>query len=142
MELFVYSRHAVEAVRPHEVPHAIVSITSGAADVARLRINDQCLGVLRLSFPDAEEPSEAFPEAALFSSEHARQIWDFVLRHRETVERIVVHCDAGISRSPAVAAAIARTLNGDDAEFFGGRYSPNMRVYRLLLGSAPSLEPG
>jgi predicted protein tyrosine phosphatase len=48
-----------------------------------------------------------------------------------------VHCDAGVSRSPAVAAALARVLKGDDAEYFAGRYRPNTRVYRMLLEHAP-----
>jgi len=136
MDLFVYSRRALEAVQPHEVPHVIISITSGPEDVARLRRNDQCQGVLRLWFPDADTASEEFPEAILFSPDHAREIWDFVLRHRE-VDRIVVHCDAGVSRSPAVAAALARILKDDDAEYFAGRYRPNTRVYRMLLEYAP-----
>jgi predicted protein tyrosine phosphatase len=94
---------------------------------------------LRLHFPDADVASEQFPEGLLFAPEHAREIWDFVLRHRD-VERVVIHCDAGISRSPAVAAALARVLNGDDVEFFAGRYRPNMRVYTLRLDYAPPHE--
>jgi hypothetical protein len=39
MDLFVYSRHALDAARPHEVPHIIISITSSPDDVARLRAN-------------------------------------------------------------------------------------------------------
>jgi predicted protein tyrosine phosphatase len=62
-----------------------------------------------------------------------------VLQCRATIERIVVHCDAGASRSPAVGAALARVLNGDDAEFFAGRYRPNMRVYRMMLNAQPAL---
>lgn len=136
MEFFVYSRRALEAVQPHEVPHVIISITSGVEDVARLRTNEHCRGILRLSFPDADVASDRFTDADLFSKHHARQVWDFVLRHRDAVKRVVVHCDAGISRSPAVAAALARALGGDDAEFFAGKYQPNMRVYRLVLECA------
>lgn len=136
MDLFVYSRRALEAVQPHEVPHVVVSITSAPDDVARIRQNEHCRGVLRLAFVDADAPSEQFSAADLFSADHARQIWDFVVRHRD-VARIVVHCDAGMSRSPAVAAALARVLTGDDREYFAGRYKPNMRVYRLLLETAP-----
>ncbi len=87
-------------------------------------------------FPDADAPSEVFAEADLFSAEQAAEIWSFVRAHRDDVERIVVHCDAGMSRSPAVAAALSRALTGDDSDFFGGRYRPNMRVYRLLLDAA------
>jgi predicted protein tyrosine phosphatase len=141
MDLYVYSRRALEAVQPHEVAHVIISITSGPEDIAHLRRNDQCKGVLRLHFPDAEVASDQFPEAVLFAPADARQIWAFVLGHPE-VQRIVVHCDAGVSRSPAVAAALARILNGDDAEYFAGRYRPNMRVYRMLLEHAPPHERG
>jgi predicted protein tyrosine phosphatase len=87
---------------------------------------------------DAEAPTERFDEATLFSREQATQIWDMVLAHRAELERIVVHCDAGMSRSPAVAAALARVLNEDDATFFAGRYRPNMRVYKVMLDAAPT----
>lgn len=133
MDIFVYSRRALEAARPHEVPHVVLSITSSPDDVARLRANAMCRGILRLSFPDADAPSEMYAEAELFSREQAVRIWEFVREHRPAIERIVVHCDAGVSRSPAVAAALAHVLNGDDAEYFAGRYRPNMRVYRTLL---------
>jgi predicted protein tyrosine phosphatase len=137
MQIFVYSRSALDAVRPHEVPHVIISITSHPDDVARLRVNEMCRGVLRLSFPDAELPSDLHTEANLFSPEQAMEIWTFTQQHVAEIERLIVHCDAGVSRSPAVAAALARALNGDDTEFFGGRYRPNMRVYRLLLEARP-----
>lgn len=43
-------------------------------------------------------------------------------------------CDAGYSRSPAVAAAIAKAFGVDDEEYFsGGRYCPNRHVYRTTL---------
>ena len=129
----MYSRYALDAARPHEVPHIVISITSSPDDVARLRANKMCRGVLRLSFPDADTPSDQHAEESLFSREHAMQVWTFVQRHLPEIERIVVHCDAGVSRSPAVAAALSKVLNGDDAEFFGGRYRPNMRVYSTLL---------
>ena len=141
MDIFVYSRQALEAAAPHEVPHIVISITSSPDDVARLRRNAACLGVLRLAFPDVEVASELHPENALFSREHAERLWSFVKEHRAKVERIIVHCDAGKSRSPAVAAALARVLDGDDASYFGGRYTPNMRVYRTLLEHAPPQVP-
>ena len=141
MVIFVYSRSALDAVRPHEVPHVIISITSSPDDVARLRLNKMYRGVLRLSFPDAEVPSDLYVEATLFSPEHARKVWTFVQEHLPEIQRIIVHCDAGVSRSPVVAAALARVLNDDDTEFFGGRYRPNMRVYRTLLETRPTLLP-
>lgn len=69
-----------------------------------------------------------------------------MLAHGGAIERIILHCDAGVSRSPGVAAALSKSLLGDDAEFFR-RYRPNMRVYRTLLNrlheqaANPSHEP-
>jgi predicted protein tyrosine phosphatase len=139
MDLFVYSRQALEAARPHEVPHLIISITSHVTDRARLRLSSQCRAVLRLSFVDAEDASDRFAEADLFSSEQAQQIWALVVEHHTEIERIVVHCDAGISRSAAVAAALARRFGGDETQFFSGKYHPNARVYRMLVEEAPTV---
>lgn len=85
--------------------------------------------MLRLSFADIDRPSAG---AVMFGAEHARAICAFVSEHRSSIECVVVHCDAGFSRSPAVAAALARCLGQDDAEFFR-RYHPNMHVYRTLI---------
>lgn len=136
MRFFVYSRGAIEGVAPHEVPHVIISITTTPDDQARLPEGETCRGVLRLSFLDADRPSDSQPESMLFSDAHADAIWDFVLGHRPHIERVVVHCDAGFSRSPAVAAALSKVLLGDDQELFR-RYRPNMRVYRTLLERSP-----
>lgn len=141
MDVFVYSRRALDAAKPHEVPHVVISITSDPGDVARVRSNEMCRGILRLAFPDADAPSARFKKEALFSREDAIRIWDFVRLHRPEIQRILAHCDAGVSRSPAVGAAIARVLNGDDSEFFGGRYRPNMLVYRTLLETSTSVDP-
>jgi predicted protein tyrosine phosphatase len=129
MRAFVFSRGAIEAIRPFEEPHVIVSITSALEDQARLPIHEQTRGVLRLSFADRDEPS--FEGERLFDADDARAIWALLREHRDA-EVLVVHCDAGLCRSPAVAAAVSRALNGDDEEFFR-RYRPNMRVFRTLL---------
>lgn len=131
MEFFVYSRGAIERLPPHDVQHVIISITTTADDRAKLPTSAACRGVLRLVFPDFDEPAPNTP-SALAGAEHARAIWDFIEQHLEGLERVVLHCDAGVSRSPAVAAALAKCLEGDDSEFFR-RYRPNMRVYRALL---------
>jgi predicted protein tyrosine phosphatase len=61
--------------------------------------------VLRLSFSDIAEPSP-LPFHVLFAPEHAQAILEFIDRWPH-VDRIVVHCVGGLSRSPAVALAIA-----------------------------------
>jgi predicted protein tyrosine phosphatase len=144
MDVLVYSRQAIESLPPHDVPHVIISITSDDEPPATLPIAapspdgapGACREVLRLVFADQEPYIEDDPDERLFSAAHARAIWDVVLRHREDIERIVVHCHAGMSRSPAVAAAIARGLGQDDRPFFR-QYYPNMHVYRVMVFETP-----
>ena len=133
MDVWVYSRQAIERVAPHDVPHVVISITSAPTDLARIPASPRLRGVLRLSFADVVEP-EADDRLVLFDAEHARAILEFVTAHRPSIERILVHCDAGVSRSPAVAAALTRALGGDDADWFV-RYRPNPRVYRGVLAA-------
>ena len=64
--------------------------------------------VLSVSFSDIAAPSP-FPFDQLFDADHARSILEFVSRWND-VDRIVVHCVGGVSRSPAVALAIAELL--------------------------------
>lgn len=125
MEAFVYSRAAIERVAPHDVPHVIVSITSHERDVARLPICPASRGVLRLSFLDMQEDG-----ADAFMPRHAELVWK-LLGDNPDVSRLVVHCDAGLSRSPAVAIAVLEARGGDTKPFFE-RYLPNLRVLRIL----------
>lgn len=136
-EFFIYSRHAVEAVPPHDVPHIIVSITTpGDPDYpAKIKTNHATLGLLRLTFHDLDRippgHEEFVVEAELFQPSQARQILAMVKEH-PTAQRLIVHCDAGLSRSPAVAAALSKILVGNDDYFFRD-YHPNRRVYRMIL---------
>ena len=87
---------------------------------------------------DCDTPGEAdvygspTTEQDLMSSDEAKAIVDFVERNKD--KYIIVHCDAGISRSSAVAAAILKYYTGDDSRIFDSRrYSPNMWCYRKVL---------
>lgn len=84
---------------------------------------------------DADIRYEIDADRVMMTPEHARRIWRFVRAHREHVELIVCHCEAGVSRSPAVAAAVCHALGGDAAPFFRD-FMPNPHVHRLMLGAA------
>lgn len=55
------------------------------------------------------------------SDEDAGRIVNAFLQYVDGVSQIIVHCDAGYSRSPAVAAALAKALGESDEEFFRAR---------------------
>lgn len=79
---------------------------------------------------DASEPIGGLKP---MSKNDAKRIVDAFLHYSDTVSQIIVHCDAGYSRSPAVAAALAKALGESDEEFFGHDYCINNHVYTTLL---------
>jgi predicted protein tyrosine phosphatase len=101
------------------------------------------LDILQLQFDDWNEDaknkieayytkSQKAKEMIFFSDEHAKKIIEFVKKYLNKIELIVVQCDAGISRSAAVAAALSKCLNNDD-EYFFKHYLPNSLVYKTIL---------
>ena len=68
------------------------------------------------------------------TKEQAKQIATFVKKHYGNVEQIIVHCEAGISRSAGVAAAILKYFTNDDSQIFDSyKYRPNTLCYRNVL---------
>ena len=94
--------------------------------------------LLPLAFCDAEEPGpDVYGHIArtedLMQREDALQIRDLLKRYRDC--DVIVHCDAGMSRSAGVAAAIAEAAGGDSSEIFDSPYyDPNLHCYQLLRG--------
>ena len=67
------------------------------------------------------------------SQADAHTIWNFVRQHEESRKVIVVHCEQGMNRSPAVAAALAVKLELEDPHFWL-EYLPNHHVYERSMG--------
>ena len=62
----------------------------------------------------------------------AKEVWAIVDKYKKDVDLIVINCEAGVSRSAGVGAAISKVLNGDDKDFF--RYfCPNIFIYRKVI---------
>lgn len=127
MEFFVYSRAAIERVAPHDVSHWIVSITSRPDDIARIPTNEHTFEIIRLSFLDV-----GTDEPGAMNDADARAILDAFERHRHHAERVIAHCDAGRSRSPGVALALARLSGGSEDDLLR-RYAPNTHVVETIL---------
>lgn len=146
MDFFVRSRGEMEYLQNDVcVPHAIISITNPGSAPAKVKQNDCTLGLLRLEFDDTEEDPlanadmyrrkmyvQAFGKPKVFSRRQAQSISNFV-EHLQP-DAVIVHCEAGISRSAAVAAALSLHYNGTDGWVWqSGRYNPNKLVYRILV---------
>ena len=85
------------------------------------------VGLLRLVFEDIEEADT--PES--FNASQAAEILDFVEQMWDKVDVFSIHCEVGLSRSPAIAAALCRIYYNHDGRWFDSIF-PNRLVYRLL----------
>lgn len=127
MDIQVRSRQGARDFRS-DVPWAAISITSNPHVWPELS-DENRVGLLQLYFKDVTIPGENS-----ITKGHVQQILDFVKTHWDHVECILVHCDAGMSRSPAVAAAIAKIFIGEgEDQYYFQRYWPNYLVYKMLL---------
>lgn len=69
-----------------------------------------------------------------FSQSDAAAFADFLKRLETGIDTLYCCCDAGESRSPAVAAAVMRYLGMDDmAVWRNPHYHPNMLVFAMLM---------
>ena len=61
----------------------------------------------------------------------ADRVVQFVREHEPHINEIIVHCQAGVSRSAAIAAAISQELNGEDEIFGKAQYAPNRLCFDI-----------
>ena len=118
---------AIEYCKEEHVHSSIIiSISSANGYKPRLVKTDhnRVVAVLYLFFDDEVIGNNTF------SNEQAERIVRFVDAWKSKVERLVVHCDAGVSRSAAVCAAMKRYLGFDNQDIFTSQqYEPNPLVY-------------
>lgn len=121
---------------------AAISVTTYPSEFAKLN-GTKRLGLLQLAFADVNKEEDverinvlvhATENTSFFTKEHAAQIINFVQEMKSKgIELFLVHCEAGISRSPAIAAALHKIfVDKDDMEYFK-RFQPNSHVYKTIL---------
>jgi len=89
---------------------------------------DNRQGLLQLAFADTADAERR----DAFTTSLAAEVLDFVEQVWQRVEVLLIHCEAGLSRSPSVAAALSRIYYGDDGPWFEYDF-PNTLVYQLLV---------
>lgn len=100
-----------------QVPYIVISITSNDKEFAVLPECTQRLDCLQLKFDDVsykviDDPND---DIHPITPDQAAKILDFVYQYKDKIKDIVLHCDAGMSRSPGVALALNKVLNGTTA---------------------------
>lgn len=142
MDVVVMSRRRAEMYcdLKHDVESVIISISSPNMkykNAPYMSEQNNVKDILSLSMYDADgEGYDVYGTRVVASDlmrdEQAQEIADFVRKYED--KRIIVHCDAGISRSAGVAAAILRSYTGDDSQIFDHpHHAPNMYIYYKVL---------
>lgn len=99
----VFGREAAEKLSA--VPNVVfISISTPGQGYRNQISEDGWLEFLSIKFHDFVEPEHAamLPDGIMFSKDMAQQILTLLSKHTEA--SVVVHCDAGVSRSVAVGA--------------------------------------
>ena len=133
MTIKVMSRgNAVKySFEPHDVKAAVISISDCDKESPMLdnNPNNGIAAQCKVRFDDVDSGA-----ANCITKRDAQTIVSFVTDIAKNHEKLIVHCEAGVSRSAGVAAAIMKALYGDDWEVFGNQqYVPNMTCYRTVL---------
>jgi len=103
---------------------AVISINSTGTST---QLQKGWRDVLSLEFDDIVEHEES---SKLFTEGQARQIIEFVMRcNASEVEGLIIHCNAGVCRSAAVAKWVAEKYG---LGFPRDYEKHNMHVYRVL----------
>jgi predicted protein tyrosine phosphatase len=135
-ELVVLSREEAERYAPLG-KEICISIADPDAEPAR--ISERFAAVLRLHFNDVIERGE--PSDILFCAEHARAIRRFIKSWR-SAERVVVHCNAGVSRSPGVALGLCDLHGWATAALERSHPGWNRLVRRVLAADETASSQG
>jgi len=109
----------------------IISITDCGSVPNQFKSNPHIKGILRLEFDDVD-----FGEKNCITPEQGNKIVNFVTPRINNIDLIIVHCEAGISRSAGICAALMKIFTNDDSEIFDNpKYAPNMSCYRTVMNS-------
>ncbi len=142
MKVLIMSR--AEAVfycyYPHKEDTCMISISDPRMQYRYIPFctsENRVKSILKLCFADADQPGcDVYGHKTdvddLMSEADAESIARLIDANQGLP--VIVHCDAGVSRSAGVAAAILKFYTGDDSYVFENpRFQPNMWCYRKTL---------
>jgi predicted protein tyrosine phosphatase len=129
IEFEILSRKKAQRRRPQK-PHLLISITDAGSSHPKFPRNPWRKKTVRLKFDDIKRTR---PGYVAFSEKDALKILKAMLENIN-VPLVLVHCEAGISRSSATAAALSVIFNIHELDVWDHPdYSPNKRVYKGIL---------
>ena len=145
MKIRIFNRtNAIkESYRQLEKSKVIISISDPDKSFASFnRDNKSIKAKLYLSFYDIDgKTKDIFKHYEMMSKRDANKIVDFVCCLQDEIDEIWVNCEAGVSRSAGIAAAITEHFSMDSSVIFDDmRYLPNMYRYRLTKNAFDRID--
>lgn len=115
----------------NKIKTAIISICDIDKEYNEIKFTENNVSkALFLRFEDTVDPDSDFA----ITTKDADEIAKFVKNLDKDIKQIIVQCEAGVSRSAGVAAAILKHYSGDDSQIYNNpRYVPNSLCYRKVL---------
>jgi predicted protein tyrosine phosphatase len=133
--LIVTDRDGIEhgAAMRVDVPHVVISIRDLGSRPVKAITNALCHGILSLAFHDAEPEDRVVSDLGvrLMTERQANSVWRFLQPRSDRIRAIVAHCEAGMSRSPALLIAIGEMV-GADTRSLVDEFNPNRHVINTL----------
>ena len=142
IDIIVFSREGIGNFVTDR-PYLLISIKDPGSEVVELQDNPNKIAQLDLEFSDFDVdkcPGILNSKIKVFTKEDAQSIITVLRLTEKYINLIVVHCEAGLSRSPGIAAALSNILGYGD-QFYFKHYLPNKYVYRTLLNIAMDSRP-
>ena len=137
MKIIVMNRKEVLdfCKHPHLAQFAIISISTPHVEYSEFPFctaTNNVIDICEVQFFDLDN---TYPiKKGLMEFKDAKKITEFVSYYKDKI--IIVHCDAGQSRSAGVAAALSKYYNNDDSEYFDNpHFTPNMWCYRQIMNA-------
>ena len=134
MEFTVLSRDEIKHYNTDK-KHIVISVSDPEYDSPRLPENPNRLCSLYLSFHDIDDihyRGDLEAKMIIFKKRNATLILKFFETFRDSANLVICQCEAGISRSSAIAASLCKISGQDDSKFFK-EYLPNSFVYNSIL---------
>lgn len=137
LDFLVMNRAEIKDFSPSD-SCIVISITDPANSEAEIFDSPFLLGILRLKFDDVDGSNKfkfVFEESkdVFMDAEHAEKILSFVKKYSPDISLIVCQCEQGVSRSPAIAAALLSKILQNEDEHFLKNYWANRWVYDLII---------
>jgi len=123
----ITNKHFMNTINKQELPFVIISVLSPeyGLDGIQIEKGDYCQSHLIVYFHDVNDDGsvnslkEVGDIIIPMNETHAKRIIEFVMKWKDKVNNFIIHCEAGMSRSPGVALALSEILNGqENAESF------------------------